>query len=173
MGTGGGAGPGEDEPVTPRQPPRDPAPGGRPRSRPAAPPDGTVLVLRGTRAGVVLGALGGLVSGAALVLLGPGEDAGLLVLVAVVLSAAVGGLTGAVGASLLRTQLGTPAGVRPVPVVVTTALVALLALALLGAVLSSLWAPLALAGAGCVLALVRVTTLARTVRARRPLPPVV
>lgn len=124
------------------------------------------LVGRGARSGVVLGVVAGLASGLVLLLLGDGRDAALVVLAAVALSAALGAATGALGARLVAAQLEAGTGVRPLPVVVTTALVAAGLLVVVSASLAAWWAGPALAGAAVVLALLRVAGLARATRAR-------
>jgi len=145
-----------------------PLPGGagRPASR-----DRARLVARGARSGAVLGVLAGLVTGLALLLLGGGEDAVLVVLAAVALSAALGAATGAVGGRLVAAQVETGNGVRPAPVVVTAGLVALALLVVVSAFLGAAWAGPGLAGAAVVLALARVAGLARAARAAEPAPP--
>lgn len=147
-----------------------PRPGrpGRPASH-----DRAQLVARGARSGAVLGVVAGLVSGLALLLLGGGEGAALLLVAAVTLSAAVGAATGAVGGRLVAAQVEAGTGIRPVPVVVTAGLVALALLVVVSAFLTAWWAGPGLAGAAVVLALVRVAGLARAARAAGPLPPLV
>ncbi|MEJ5914033.1 hypothetical protein [Pseudokineococcus sp. 1T1Z-3] len=143
---------------------------------PAAAGERAALVGRGARSGAVLGAVAGAVTGVALLLLTPGAGSGdgaLLVLAPVVLSAAVGSITGAVGGRLVAAQVESGNGVRSLPVLVVAGLVALALLLLVSALLSDLLVGPALAGGGAVLALVRVAGLARAARTRGPLPPLV
>ncbi|MEJ5944126.1 hypothetical protein WDZ17_02310 [Pseudokineococcus basanitobsidens] len=142
--------------------------------RPVASAERAALVARGARSGAALGAVGGLVSGLAVLALTPSTgDALLVVLAPVLLSAAVGAATGALGGRLVAAQVESGNGVRPVPVLVVCALVAVVLLLLVSALLQNLAVGPVLAGAGAVLGLVRVAGLARAARTRGPLPPVV
>lgn len=143
------------------------APPARGPGRPAA-PDRAQLVARGARSGAVLGVVAGLVSGLALLLVGRGQDAVLVVLAAAALSAALGAATGALGGRLVAAQVEAGTGVRPAPVVVTTGLVGLALLVVVSAFLAAWWAGPALAGGAVVLVLARVVGLAR---AAGPAPP--